>query len=222
MGVAARAAREPDALGYVVAGGRPPHSRLPAQHLGEVVPPPLLRCRSVDVSLGLRRGPAAGPRGAAADPRRRLQLVSAARELRVLREIADEVGATFMVDMAHFAGLVAGKVLTGDYDPMPYAHIVTTQPTRPCAVRAAASCCARTRGVRGPRLSAGTGRSHFLMSWPPRPSRWPKRHSRRSGSTRRRSSTTRGSSPKRWWRWVPVVTGGTDNHLVLIDVRGSA
>jgi glycine hydroxymethyltransferase len=45
---------------------------------------------------------------------------------RVLREIADEAGATFMVDMAHFAGLVAGKVFTGDYDPVPYAHIVTT------------------------------------------------------------------------------------------------
>src|SRR6266849_5567504 len=45
---------------------------------------------------------------------------------RVLREIADEVGATFMVDMAHFAGLVAGKVLTGDFDPVPHAHIVTT------------------------------------------------------------------------------------------------
>ena len=35
-----------------------------------------------------------------------------------LRSIADEVGATLMVDMAHFAGLVAGKVFTGDYDPV--------------------------------------------------------------------------------------------------------
>ena len=43
-----------------------------------------------------------------------------------MREIADEVGATFMVDMAHFAGLVAGKVFTGDEDPVPHAHIVTT------------------------------------------------------------------------------------------------
>ena len=43
-----------------------------------------------------------------------------------MREIADEVGATLMVDMAHFAGLVAGKVLTGDFDPVPHAHIVTT------------------------------------------------------------------------------------------------
>src|SRR6185295_4296163 len=29
---------------------------------------------------------------------------------RIFREIADEVGATLMVDMAHFAGLVAGRV----------------------------------------------------------------------------------------------------------------
>jgi len=43
-----------------------------------------------------------------------------------MREIADEVGATLIVDMAHFAGLVAGKVFTGDYDPVPHAHITTT------------------------------------------------------------------------------------------------
>src|ERR687893_1852883 len=43
-----------------------------------------------------------------------------------MREIADEVDATLMVDMAHFAGLVAGKVLTGDEDPVPHAHVVTT------------------------------------------------------------------------------------------------
>src|ERR687893_504138 len=45
---------------------------------------------------------------------------------RIMREIADEVGATFMVDMAHFAGLVAGKVFTGDEDPVPHAHLVTS------------------------------------------------------------------------------------------------
>jgi glycine hydroxymethyltransferase len=43
-----------------------------------------------------------------------------------MREIADEVGATLLVDMAHFAGLVAGKVLTGDFDPVPHAHVTTT------------------------------------------------------------------------------------------------
>lgn len=39
------------------------------------------------------------------------------------REIADEVGATLLVDMAHFAGLVAGGAHAS---PIPYAHYVTS------------------------------------------------------------------------------------------------
>lgn len=39
------------------------------------------------------------------------------------REIADEVGATLLVDMAHFAGLVAGGAHPS---PIPYAHYVTS------------------------------------------------------------------------------------------------
>ncbi|MBI1208095.1 MAG: serine hydroxymethyltransferase [Azospirillum sp.] len=39
------------------------------------------------------------------------------------RKIADAVGAYFMVDMAHFAGLVAGGVFPS---PLPHAHVVTT------------------------------------------------------------------------------------------------
>jgi glycine hydroxymethyltransferase len=39
------------------------------------------------------------------------------------RQIADEVGAYLMVDMAHFAGLVAGGAFPS---PIPHAHIVTT------------------------------------------------------------------------------------------------
>jgi glycine hydroxymethyltransferase len=39
------------------------------------------------------------------------------------REIADEVGAYFQVDMAHFAGLVAAGVHPS---PLPHAHVVTT------------------------------------------------------------------------------------------------
>lgn len=43
-----------------------------------------------------------------------------------MREIADSVGAVLVVDMAHFSGLVAGKVFTGEYNPVPYADIVTS------------------------------------------------------------------------------------------------
>jgi len=40
-----------------------------------------------------------------------------------MRQIADKVGAYFVVDMAHFAGLVAGGAHPS---PVPHAHIVTT------------------------------------------------------------------------------------------------
>ena len=39
------------------------------------------------------------------------------------RKIADQIGAYLMVDMAHFAGLVAGGVFPS---PLPHAHVVTT------------------------------------------------------------------------------------------------
>ena len=50
-----------------------------------------------------------------------------------MREIADSVGAYLLVDMAHFAGLVAGKAHP---NPFPYADIVT---------------CTTTKTLRGPR-----------------------------------------------------------------------
>ena len=44
-------------------------------------------------------------------------------DFRRFREIADEVGAYLMVDMAHFAGLVAGGAHPS---PFPHAHVVTS------------------------------------------------------------------------------------------------
>jgi glycine hydroxymethyltransferase len=44
-------------------------------------------------------------------------------DFRRFREICDEVGALLMVDMAHFAGLVAGGAHPS---PFPHAHVVTT------------------------------------------------------------------------------------------------
>ncbi|MBO4251806.1 MAG: serine hydroxymethyltransferase [Clostridia bacterium] len=48
---------------------------------------------------------------------------SRAIDFKKMREIADEVGAYLMVDMAHIAGLVAAGL---HQSPVPYAHVVTT------------------------------------------------------------------------------------------------
>jgi glycine/serine hydroxymethyltransferase len=53
--------------------------------------------------------------GASAYPR--------AIDFAAFRSIADEIGATLMVDMAHNAGLIAAKLYP---DPLPHAHVVTT------------------------------------------------------------------------------------------------
>ena len=53
--------------------------------------------------------------GASAYPR--------AIDFKIFREIADEVGAVLMVDMAHIAGLVAAGL---HMSPIPYAHVTTT------------------------------------------------------------------------------------------------
>lgn len=44
-------------------------------------------------------------------------------DFKAFRDVADEVGAYLLVDMAHFAGLVAGGVYPS---PLPHAHVVTT------------------------------------------------------------------------------------------------
>src|SRR4029079_14676959 len=44
-------------------------------------------------------------------------------DFRRFREICDEVSALLMIDMAHFAGLVAGGA---NPTPFPHAHVVTT------------------------------------------------------------------------------------------------
>lgn len=73
----------------------------------------------IDLDEVRDRAKASGPRlivaGGSAYPR--------AIEFEALRQIADEVGARLMVDMAHFAGLVAAGLYP---NPFPHAHVVTT------------------------------------------------------------------------------------------------
>jgi glycine hydroxymethyltransferase len=65
--------------------------------------------------LALEKRPKLIVAGASAYPR--------AIDFAAFRAIADEVGAYLMVDMAHYAGLIAA----GQYpDPLPHAHVVTT------------------------------------------------------------------------------------------------
>ncbi len=65
--------------------------------------------------LALKNKPRLILAGASAYPRK--------IDFKRFREIADKVGAYFMVDMAHIAGLVAAGV---HESPVPYAHVVTT------------------------------------------------------------------------------------------------
>jgi glycine hydroxymethyltransferase len=141
---------------------------------------------------------------------------------RVLREIADEVGATFMVDMAHFAGLVAGKVLTGDFDPVPHAQIVTTTTHK------------TLRGPRGGLVLCNNELAEFVDRGCPLVLGGPLPHVMAAKAValaeasqpayceyaRAIVDNARTLADQIAARDIPVVTGGTDNHLVLVDVRG--
>ncbi|WP_089154199.1 glycine hydroxymethyltransferase [Micromonospora sp. NBS 11-29] len=141
---------------------------------------------------------------------------------RIMREIADSVGATFMVDMAHFAGLVAGKVFTGDFDPVPHAHIVTTTTHK------------SLRGPRGgmvlcgPELADQVDRGCPMVLGGPLPHVMAAKavalaEARRpdfAGYAQRIVDNAQALADGLLRRGATLVTGGTDNHLVLIDVSG--
>ena len=140
---------------------------------------------------------------------------------RTFREIADEVGATFMVDMAHFAGLVAGKVYTGDFDPVRHAHILTTT---------------THKTLRGPRggmvlcdadLADTVDRGCPLVLGGPLPhiiaAKAVALHEASQPEfetyARRIVENAAALAEALQSEGVTVVTGGSENHIVLVDVR---
>ncbi|WP_406104424.1 glycine hydroxymethyltransferase [Micromonospora globbae] len=139
---------------------------------------------------------------------------------RIMREIADSVGATFMVDMAHFAGLVAGKVFTGDFDPVPHAHIVTTTTHK------------SLRGPRGgmvlcqPELAEQVDRGCPMVLGGPLPHVMAAKavalaEARRpdfADYAQRIVANAQALAEGLLRRGATLVTGGTDNHLAIIDV----
>ncbi|WP_300403303.1 glycine hydroxymethyltransferase [uncultured Nocardioides sp.] len=137
-----------------------------------------------------------------------------------MREIADEVGATLMVDMAHFAGLVAGKVFTGNEDPVPHAHVVTTTTHK------------SLRGPRGGMVLATEEYAPSVDRGCPMVLGGPLSHvmaakavafaeARQEGfRTYAQQVADNAQSLAQGFlsRGADLVTGGTDNHLVLLDV----
>jgi glycine hydroxymethyltransferase len=140
-----------------------------------------------------------------------------------MREIADEVGATLFVDMAHFAGLVAGGVFQGDEHPVPFAHIVTTTTHK------------SLRGPRGgmvlcqPELAEFVDKGCPMVLGGPMPhvmaakavalaeARQPAFATYAQNIVNNAQALAEGLMK----RGVTLVTGGTDNHLVLLDVATS-
>jgi glycine hydroxymethyltransferase len=138
-----------------------------------------------------------------------------------LREIADEVGATLMVDMAHFAGLVAGGVFRGAYDPVPHAQVVTTT---------------THKTLRGPRgglvlctaeLASAVDRGCPLVLGGPLPHVMAAKAVALHEASRPDFSVyaqavvdnARTLADRLQAAGIPVLTGGTDNHLVMVDLR---
>ena len=136
------------------------------------------------------------------------------------REIADEIGAYLMVDMAHFAGLVAGGVHP---NPVPHAHVVTTT---------------THKSLRGPRggmiLSNDEGIARKMnMAVFPGLQGGPLMHViaakavafqealRPEFKVYARSivENARALADRLKSRGLDIVSGGTDNHLMLVDLR---
>ncbi len=140
-----------------------------------------------------------------------------------MRELADEVGAVFMVDMAHFAGLVAGKVFTGDYNPVPHAHVVTTTTHK------------TLRGPRGGMVLCKKEFAEFVDKGCPAILGGPLSHAMAAKAVAFREAlapefqtyahriveNAAALAAACQSEGMTVLTGGTDNHLLLVDVAQS-
>lgn len=140
-----------------------------------------------------------------------------------LREMADEAGAVLMVDMAHFAGLVAGKVFTGDFDPVAHAHVVTSTTHK------------TLRGPRGGIVLCKQEFAEWVDKGCPLVLGGPLPHAMAAKAVAFREAATdefqtyahrivensQAFAEACASRAMRVLTGGTDNHLFLVDVATS-
>jgi glycine hydroxymethyltransferase len=135
------------------------------------------------------------------------------------RSVADEVGASFLVDMAHFAGLVAGGVYPS---PVPHAHVVTTTTHK------------TLRGPRGGLILCGEALGKAIdKSIFPGTQGGPLMHivaakavafaeamtAEFKAYSRRTVANARRLADALIERGLAIVSGGTDSHLMLVDLR---
>ena len=137
-----------------------------------------------------------------------------------IRAVADEVGALFLVDMAHFAGLVAAGLYPS---PLPHAHVVTTTTHK------------TLRGPRGGMILSNDpelGRK-FNSAVFPGLQGGPLMHVIAAKATafgealrpefrayqRAVVDNARALSESLVRQGLAIVTGGTDSHLLLVDLR---
>jgi glycine hydroxymethyltransferase len=133
------------------------------------------------------------------------------------------VGAVFMVDMAHFAGLVAGGVFQGDENPIEHAHIVTST---------------THKTLRGPRGGIVLCKKEFaevvdkgcpLVIGGPLPHVMAAKAVAFTEANRPEFrnyaaqvvANAKALAAACVAQGLAVATGGTDNHLMLIDVAKS-
>jgi len=136
------------------------------------------------------------------------------------REIADEVGAYLMVDMAHIAGLVAGGAHPS---PLPHAHVVTATthkslrgPRGGLILTNDESIAARVNSAIFPGLQGGPlmhviAAKAVAFGEALRPSF--RSYARAIVENARALATTLQE------HGFDIVSGGTDNHLMVVDLR---
>jgi glycine hydroxymethyltransferase len=137
------------------------------------------------------------------------------------RDIADGVGAKLMVDMAHFAGLVAA----GEHpNPVPHADVVTTTIHKTlCGPRSGMILCRSEHAAAidkavfpgqqgGPLMHAIAAKAVALRIAATEPFR---------ARQRQTIANARALAAGLEEAGVPVLTGGTDVHLILVDLTPS-
>ena len=135
------------------------------------------------------------------------------------RSIADEVGAILLVDMAHFAGLVAGGAHPS---PIPHADVVTTtthktlRGPRGALIMCRAEHAAKIDKAVFPGLQGGP---HNAITAATAVTLHEALQPEFAAYAQQCVANARALAQRLVEHGFELVTGGTDNHLVLVDLR---